>query len=91
MQPNNNLFVITNNKETELIKKLNLEDLFSGNMNKQEQCLVATSNKISFIDQLDELLQNKYIWSLFTVFIASLFPLLKTIYDYRRKVNYFEL
>lgn len=90
MQPNNNLLVITNNKETELIKKLNLEDLFSGKMNKQEQCLAEPSRKMSFIDRLDELLQNKYIWSLFTVFIASLFPLSKTIYDYRKKVSYFK-
>jgi len=60
-------------------------------LNKQEQCLVDISEssgekgEMTFWQKLDDLMQNKYVWSLFTVLLASLFPLSKTIYDCRKK------
>lgn len=68
---------------------MDLKNLFSGNMKKQDQCLVVKEpiKIIGFFEKLDNLLQNKYVWSLFTVLLASLFPLSKTIYDYRKKVS----
>lgn len=85
IQPNKNLIVISNKQNDE--NTLDLKDLFSGNMNKQNQCLVKKAPKIGFFEKLDNLMQNKYVWSLFTVLLASLFPLSKTIYDYRKKVS----
>lgn len=84
IQPNKNLIVV-NNPNTEDESTLNLQDLFTGNINKQDQCLVEEPKKFSFFERLDILMQNKYVWSLFTVLLASLFPLSKTIYDYRKK------
>ena len=43
------------------------------------------NEKLSFWKKFDLLMQNKYVWSIFTVFLASLFPISKTIYDYRKK------
>ena len=86
IQPNKNLIVISNKYNSDK-NALDLNDLFSGNINKkQEQCLVQEPAKKGFFERLDTIMQNKYVWSLFTVLLASLFPLSKTIYDCRKKV-----
>lgn len=85
IQPNKNLVVISNKIENK--NTMSIQDLFSGNLNKQDQCLVVKPKSLSFWQKLDKLMQNKYVWSLFTVLLASLVPIAKTIYDYRKKVN----
>ena len=91
IQPNNKLIVISNKDNNEENLSSRLHDLFAGNNNKQQQCLVEEKKekpktRVSFWKTFDNLMQNKYVWSIFTVFLASLFPISKTIYDYRKKV-----
>lgn len=87
MQPNDNLIVLTN-KETHSDY---VRQLF--NIKNPPQCSAEDANKhggkqsekVSIWKKIDLLMQNKYVWSLFTVILASLFPLCKTIYDYKKK------
>ncbi len=85
IQPNDKL--PNNNHQKDNLKYL--QDIF--NIKKPQVCsadeplIDKKDKKISFWQRFDMLMQNKYIWSIFTVFLASLFPIAKTLYDYKKK------
>jgi len=98
IQPNDKLMFITTSKENQNENLIYLQELF--NIKNPPICRVdelsesdvrhskldETNNmKFGFWKTFDMLMQNKYVWSIFTVFLASLFPISKTIYDYRKK------
>jgi hypothetical protein len=75
-------------------KYLKPSEIFGNNKN-DKFCLPddpkAKGNKQSkkgyLLDKLDSIMQNRYIWSLLTIIIASVFPISKTIYDCQKKVT----
>ena len=98
IQPNDKLMFITTSKENQNENLIYLQELFNiknppicsvdelTEIDDQSQMLDKTkSQKLGFWKTFDMLMQNKYVWSIFTVFLASLFPISKTIYDYRKK------
>lgn len=94
IQPNNKLIVISTNKRDEDNFVTNLNDLFG--TFRQPSCPVdnpkgKNKGKSGFVSSIwrkfDDLMQNKYFWTIFTVLLGSLPPLIKTVYDYKRKVN----
>lgn len=93
IQPNDKIFVISNNKDSQNENLAYLQELF--NIKNPPICQVDegkkhtnNSEKFNFWKKFDQLMQNKYVWSIFTVFLASLFPIAKTIYDYKKKVYF---
>jgi hypothetical protein len=90
MQANKNHIVISSSNSENLAS---LPEIFRGY--KQPSCPVNDKKStrfkplVNFWHKFDQLMQNKYVWSIFTVFLASLFPIGKTIYDLKKKVTQF--
>lgn len=98
IQPNNKLIVISNNKDDESFVS-SLPEIFGG-YNRLPLCPVdnkQTGGKVlkakmqlnALWKKFDDLMQNKYFWTIFTVLLGSLLPLAKNMYDERKKVVYF--
>lgn len=96
MQSNNKLIVISNQEES---FPSSLNELFGGKKdklcpvdNKPISKIIKAKNKIKSAWQfLDDLMQNRIIWTIFTVALASLLPMLKSIWYERKKKKLKEL
>lgn len=92
IQPNNNLIVISNTGQNED----EANSYFNIFGTKQQPSCPADNVKnrsrmsaSNFFKKLDQLFDNKYLWTLFTVLIASLLPLIRNVYLEKKKVTLF--
>lgn len=92
IQPNDKLIVISSSNRDKQYEVSNLAEIFAG-ASANTQCLVEPKKSnagkraiVSIWKKFDDLMQNKYVWTIFTVLLGSIPPLAKAYYDRRRKV-----
>jgi hypothetical protein len=92
IQPNNKLKVISNKDDEREVSSF--ADIFG--TKQLPSCPVEPTTSLrqkikeksfSFFKHFDDLMKNQYFWTIFTVVLGSILPVIRNIYNERKKVT----